>query len=273
MTIKNLADTDITEIVECMTKSFENYFVKLPSEVDFWAKRYEVARVDYGLSYGVFDNEKLVAFIIHGIDFHNGKKTAFNTGTGVLEEYRGKKLVDHIYDFSIPKLKANGITKCLLEVIDENHRAIRVYERIGFQKGRFLRCFKGHLTANTNDVSIREMKIEDLKASIEKYQQYYSWDNMLTTVLSAKKSFKSYIVLDRTGSESGYFIINPSTNSLVQIEAFDNEDWAVVLGGTQKVISSIRINNVDYNRSYCTSAFINAGLENHVNQFEMELQI
>jgi len=59
--IKNLGNTDIALIVECLTESFKNYFVKMPAEVEFWERRFKAARVVYHLSYGCFDNGKLIA--------------------------------------------------------------------------------------------------------------------------------------------------------------------------------------------------------------------
>ena len=105
MKIRPLTDCPLSQIVDCLGEAFENYFVKMPSDVEFWRNRFKAARVDYNLSYGVFDQDGLVAFIIHGIDQHLGQKTAFNTGTGVIPSFRGRQLVDKIYEFAIPKLK------------------------------------------------------------------------------------------------------------------------------------------------------------------------
>lgn len=273
MEIKHLGNTDIETIVECMTESFQNYFVKIPSDVDFWVKRYNAARVDYNLSFGAFDGEKLVAFIIQGIDNHNGEKTAFNTGTGVLEAYRGQKLVDQIYSYALPILRENGITKCMLEVIDKNDIAVRVYERIGFKKDRFLRCFKGEIKDIESETTVDEIDISTLKDSIVQYQSFYAWDSTLDSIIKGRDMFKSYLIKDSSESELGYFVINKFNNSLIQIEAYQPQDWGRVISATKKIIPSIRINNVDDLREDCINALNVAGLENHVNQFEMFFHI
>ncbi len=273
MEIKNLANTNIETIVECLAKSFQNYFVKMPTEVDFWVRRFNTARVDYKLSFGIFDDGILVAFIIHGIDIHNDEITAFNTGTGVLKAYRGQKLIDRIYNFAIPILKENGIKKCILEVIEQNHVAIRLYERIGFKKDRFLRCFKGESIVSENRVLVEEIDIAQLKDSIEKYQKYYSWDNALNTILKGGKIFKSFIVNSIEKSEIGYFIINTNNNTLIQIESYDDQNWTQMIGATKNIISPLRINNIDSNRVECVNALLHAALQNHINQFDMILRI
>lgn len=272
MQIKNLGNTNLEDIVDCMSQSFQNYFVKIPNDVNFWANRYNAARVDYNLSFGAFDNEKLVAFIIHGIDIHNARKTAFNTGTGVLEAHRGKKLVDQIYDFAIPVLKENGITKCMLEVIDKNHRAVRVYERIGFNKDRFLRCFKGEFDVETDMHSkAQEVDIDTLKESILRFQKFYSWDHSLDAILKGGPQFKTYLVKNEFNKNIGYFILNSTNNSIAQMELLEGKDWNKIFGAIKKINPIIKINNVDDGRKSLIDAFINAGLENHINQFEMAL--
>ncbi len=273
MQIKNLANTDIATIVDSMANSFQNYFVKIPFDVDFWAKRYKAARVDYELSFGAFDGDKLVAFIIQGVDLHNGEKTAFNTGTGVIEEYRGQKLVDQLYDFAFPALKNNGITKCLLEVIVQNHRAVRVYERIGFEKDRFLRCFSGELEETNIELQVRETDIEALKSTMDQYQKYYSWDNSLDAIQKGGAMFKSFKVSDKEGIDLGYFTISTANNSLIQVETYQNINWPLMIAATKNTISPLRINNVDDNRVKLINALNNAGLQNHINQFEMKLSI
>jgi len=271
MEIRSLGNTNLEIIVDCMNQSFQNYFVKIPSDVEFWANRYKAARVDYDLSFGIFDNEKLVAFIIHGIDIHNNEKTAFNTGTGVLEAYRGQQLVDQMYDFAFPILRENGVSKCMLEVIDQNHRAVRVYERIGFQKDRFLRCFNGEFNDITLNSNFQEIDIYSIKESIIKFQIFYSWDHTLDAILKGGEQFKTYNVNNESGTEIGYFVSNAINNSLIQIEVFDGKNWDPVFGAVKKINPSIRINNVDDSRKDLLVAFKNSGLQNHVNQFEMTL--
>jgi len=245
----------------------------MPSEVQFWEQRFEAARVKYDLSFGAFDKDKLVGFIIHGIDFHDDQLTAFNTGTGVLEEYRGQKLVDRIYDYALQQLIQHKIKKCMLEVIEENHVAIRVYRRIGFEKDRFLRCFKGEVQDFGDKSKVIEVDIESIRKRMKTYQKYYSWDHIMDTILNSKSLFRIYLVKSDSNQELGYFVINTNNGSLVQIEAFDRSGWGQVIAATKQIIPQIRINNVDGNRIGLIKAFLDAGLENHINQFEMTMPI
>ena len=272
MKIRSLEHTNLEVIVECMGKSFQNYFVKIPMEVDFWRKRYDAARVDYSLSFGAFDGDLLTGFIIHGIDQHENQLTAFNTGTGVLEEYRGRKIVDKIYDYAFPLLKAKNVEKCMLEVIEQNHVAIRVYERTGFRKERFLRCFHGELDDLDADISVREVAYSSLEDSIEKYQPFYSWDHSKRAIEKGGELYKTYVVINNASEEIGYFVINTINKAFIQIESFNVADWSSVLHATKLVNRTFRINNIDNRNNDCIDTLLKAGIKNHVNQYEMSME-
>ena len=68
------------------------------------------------------------------------KFTAFNSGTGVVPKYRGRRIVKQLYDFAIPELLKRGVEKCGLEVIKENEKAIKAYRRVGFEIIKILKC-------------------------------------------------------------------------------------------------------------------------------------
>ena len=107
MIITHLGHTDFNVIMECFLSSFEGYFVKMPTDYNYYKQRWKAAGVNFELSYGMFDDDKLVGFIIHAIDERGGALTAFNTGTGVIPDYRGKRIVKSIYNYAIPELLKN----------------------------------------------------------------------------------------------------------------------------------------------------------------------
>jgi len=72
------------------------------------------------LSFGAFSGEKLVSFTFNGTGSFNNILTAYDTGTGTIEEYRGKGLASRIFEYSIPHLKSAGISQYLLEAIQSN---------------------------------------------------------------------------------------------------------------------------------------------------------
>lgn len=88
------------------------------------------------LSFGAFDENKLVAFTFNGIGSYNNIKTAYDTGTGTIPAYRGQGLAGKIFSHSIPFLQAAGIKQYLLEVLQNNTTAVSLYKKQGFTISR-----------------------------------------------------------------------------------------------------------------------------------------
>ena len=47
MEIRSLKYVELSVIIDCLLKSFSDYFVKMPSDIDYWKSRYTGARVNY----------------------------------------------------------------------------------------------------------------------------------------------------------------------------------------------------------------------------------
>ena len=274
MKIKCLKNTSLEIIVDCLLNSFEGYFVQLPSDVSYWKKRYQAARVDLNYSYGMFDNQRMVGFIINGIDNINGELTAFNTGTGVLPAYRGNGVVDSLYEFAIPLLRDRGITRCQLEVITNNERAIKVYQRIGFNINRRLYCFKGILhSSNPQYPRINKTKSAGKIPNDYGDENLYSWDHTREAVTASGENYETFIVLSVDAKELGYFTINAQTGYVARIEKRQFGTYEDIIEAINQLTKEIKINNVDESRIQLRNHLMQAGLNNFIDQFEMEMKI
>lgn len=273
MEVRNLLYTKLEAVVECLLNSFSDYYVQMPTKIDYWKKRFHGARVDMELSFGMFKDEKLIGFIINGVDIHQNQLTAFNTGTGVISAYRGEGIVYSLYNFAMPVFKSRGITKCVLEVIRENKMAIHVYERIGFKIIRNLYCFKGTISRNT--LSSRTVKTEFLNIPYNFYQDedFYSWDNSYKGILASGDLIDTYVVKDNLDRELGYFTINSQTGYMARVGIPKLASYTHVLNAIATVSEQIKINNVDERRKGLISSLKENGLLNTINQFEMELYL
>ena len=253
--------------------AFENYYVEMPTDPNYFKERWQAAKVDLNFSYGMFDNGKLVGFIIHAIDKRIGILTAFNTGTGVIPDYRGRRIVKSIYEYALNKLSQNGIEKSTLEVITKNNIAIRSYESVGFKVTKRYKCFNGKLDLIENDsFTLLERDLSEVEWDQLPNQEYYSWDNQSETIMES--NYKFYQVLNGKRAES-YFVINPANGYLSQFDLLSTNDggWNRLFSGIKQISPNIRINNVD-DRQKDKIDFLNSiGLVNSIDQYEMELAI
>lgn len=270
MEIKNLETVSFERIVPCLTESFKGYFVDMPSEVEFWKRRFENGRMDRSLSWGCVDNGRLIGFVINGIDFDNGTLVAFNMGTGVIPDFRGNSLVDKMYRYGMPDLKSRGVERCRLEVIDKNERAIRVYKRIGFSANRTLYCYKG-VAGTEHTVKIKEVSI----GSVEPYliDDHYSWENKIRTIQTPYTVYKAYSVMaPEELHPCGYFVINPENGYIPQLES-ETGQWKYLFDAIGQVSQQFKINNIDERRIELLEFMRTAGFENTINQYQMELPL
>lgn len=263
MELVSLDTVDFNDFIAAMLKAFEGYFVKMPESTDYWRKRYARAKVDFEKSYAVKINGELAAMVVNAIDYEEGILTAYNTGTGVVPEHRGKKLIDFIYDQTIPALKDHGVSRLQLEVIDKNDRAIKLYERIGFTSDRKLLCYSGEWTAHNNSANFA-------KGTLSQIAQFssskYSWDFTSNRIEDLSDFYQLYY------QDKNYFVINPESGYVAQLESKDS-NWQGLFNEMAKYSGVLKINNVDENRKDLIE-FLNASqLTNVIDQYEMSLLI
>lgn len=274
MEIRDLSTTSLEEVVFAILMAFEGYFLAMPSDVDYWEGRFQAARVDWTCSFGLFDKGELVAFIINGIDGRGADKLAFNTGTGVVPKYRGQKIVDQLYEYAFPILQEKKITHYALEVVQENSRAIRVYERIGFSITKEYCCFKGKLPKSKQETTLLKAELVNIKNSKE---HLYAWDNSNRAVAKSRTgTYSCYEVLNLNQEKIGFFVINVQSGYLPQFEIYQanlRENWKLLFDGIAQINRTIKINNVDAKRVELIPILLDLGLENTINQYEMEQKL
>jgi len=274
MVIKTLDHTSFDNIITCFFKAFENYFVPIPNNKELFKSRWENAGVNFRYSYGMFHEDQLVAFIIHAIDHRNGHLTAFNSGTGVLPEYRGQRIVQKIYAQAIPQLKEIGVTKCALEVITQNIKAIKAYERTGFRIHKTFHCYNGSIAPITthSNLNIERTEVSKIDWTSLPHQHMYSWDHQKETL--EKSDFTLFKVYFQDKWES-YFIMDTARGYVAQLDivAPSNNVWNRLFQGIHEISDHIKINNVDSEFKEKIEALEKINLPRVVDQYEMELYI
>lgn len=276
MIVRTLKQTHPGDVVNCLVVAFENYYVKVSTDYDYWINRWKAARVDYSMSAGIFDDNKLVGFILHGIDTdENGTLTAFNCATGILPEYRKRGFVQELYQYLFPALQAGGVEKCGLEVITQNDIACQSYERAGFEVKKRYKCFFGKLeptgalggllaftkTAKPNWGSYANMK-----------RCKFSWEHNDKAVNAAgEDAFDFWELYDGT-QISGYAILRPNGH-IVQFGAVADAYMHPLFDGIAGVTTQVRIVNIEETATDTCDFLISRLLKNTIDQYYMEYSI
>lgn len=137
--IKSLHGISYKDIYTAFQEAFQDYEMQLnKAELQVMLNRRGFVP---GLSFGAIHKNRLVAFTFNGIGLYRGRKTAYDTGTGTIKEFRGQGLATRIFEFSLPFLKEAKVQQYLLEVLQHNKKAISVYEKLGFKISREFNYF------------------------------------------------------------------------------------------------------------------------------------
>jgi len=277
--LKTLENIPTEKLLEVFNLSFSDYVVPFCLTKEQLEDKIKSDSIKLEFSVGAFENNQLIAFILHGYDTIDNLKIVYNAGTGVIPAKRGNKLTAKLYEYILPILHENDIDKLLLEVITTNEPAIQTYKNIGFKIIRELNCYKGSLNIiNTdNDFEIRELEAYDWQKLQSFWDLQPSWQNSVTAVEKLKKTNISIGIYD--GEKLlGYTIFNPKIKRIHQLSVDKNYRRK---GVGQQLLKYIATNygkdvsaiNID-NTSEETLKFFNAiGMDIYIKQYEMELPL
>ncbi|MBQ4915476.1 GNAT family N-acetyltransferase [Maribacter sp. MMG018] len=279
MNFKSLESVNSKDILDVFNKSFADYFVPFKLTEDQLVSKMTSDKINFDLSVGVFENEKLIAFVLHGFDTINNQKVVYNGGTGVVSQNRGQGITKKMYDYVLPILKEKGIDKIVLEVISKNTPAIKSYEKVGFKITRELACFKGVFTSKSSNTIVETTELQnydwDLMESF--WDIHTTWQNSKNVLNDLKKdndARAAYI----NGQLIGYAVYNPKSKKIQQIaihKSFRKKGIATKLMSdlAEQYGSSFSVINVDKKSNHLTGFFKSLGFECYIEQLEMELDL
>jgi len=220
MEIKSLEKTSFETLFEGFSQAFVDY--EIPTNPRKFQAMLKRRGYNPNLSFGMFEGEIIISFTLNGIGNFNGIKMAYNTGTGTLKRHRGKGLASKIFKYSIPYLKEANINYYLLEVLQNNLKAISLYRNIGFEITRELSYFEWKNEDLNNEIKNIETHCSIEKINIEKYPVsdfwdfYPSWQNSFESIQRINENFISLGAFVNR-KLLGYCVFEPDSGDIAQI--------------------------------------------------------
>ncbi len=221
--IKTLSEISFDEIYSAFAKAFSDY--EEPFDLTQEQLKYMVERRGFNpeLSFGAFEGDELVGFTLNGTGNWNGKLTAYDTGTGIIPEYRKKGLATRLFEESLPILKSNGVKQYLLEVIKTNTKAADLYKKAGFEVTREF----DYYVENKKDISlgnaksyincdIRKISNPDWNLFESMWEFNPSWQNSIDSIKRKEYNFDLFgAYIDN--KLVGYAVIEKDSGDLPQL--------------------------------------------------------
>ncbi len=276
MEYRLLTSKDFSALYKSFNAAFSNNFVRLqPSEEEFSYRLEHKLQMSYAISGGAFDGTEMLGFILHTSNIYEGVPTAYNGGTGVLPGFRNQKLAEELYAFLIPKVQSQFLARILLEVVEVNEYAIKLYEKIGFTFRRRLQCFK-----QSKELGYLKDQHNVLKGDIS--QVNFNFNDFEPSFLDSEihlKDGKEEVLLCEIEQElAGFIIFQPHLGRLSQLAVARkfrqmNVAKSLLYEAQKQSVKKLTIMNIPEDQVSFHQFLIRNGFVNEVNQFEMELII
>jgi len=260
-TIRTLRHDDFESLFAAFTAAFSDYVVKLsPTReqlLEMFTRRGWVPE----LSVGAFDGETMVAFTVNGVD---GDR-AYDSGTGVVPSHRRHGLARELMLRSFELLRPR---EYVLEVLDNNPRAVALYRELGFREVRGLQCWSYEAQRLTGAEAQRAVSLCASAPVSLWFDVQPSWQNSPTSISRARSP---HVIL---GDEDAYAVLFPENGDLAQMAVRPEarrrgRGRALLEEAAQLAGKPLRIMNVD-ERDPGIAAFLeNAGAKRTVRQLEM----
>lgn len=148
--IKSLDEVSIEHLLEAFNDAFSDYDVPMHMEKSQLERHMHANGCSLEDSVGLFDEGRLVGFLLVA----RRNSIAYDAGTGIRPPYRGRGLAHALIDEVVKHTTKRGCTSFVLEVLDTNERAKRLYEKHGFLTTRTLACYRLDHCAFDSDGSL-----------------------------------------------------------------------------------------------------------------------
>lgn len=226
--IRTLRANELPAVHELVLDAFAEYPVPMQPTLAQFESMLIRRGADWTVSFGAFESDRLIGAAIIAIDewpaLHTG---AYALLTAVRQGWQGRGVLTALFEWLSLALDRRGVTQMQLEVLIDNPRARRSYERLGFDSERHLFCYE--LPRLERAQRFREQLGFDVfegQAATEVQERHASLWASFWTITPAwtgstwtVKRTESRVVFEATwnGELVGYAIVEPCSGELLQL--------------------------------------------------------
>ncbi|MEH7073169.1 GNAT family N-acetyltransferase [Neobacillus drentensis] len=259
LTLKKLTECSIEDTITAWNRGFEGYFVKLEMTPEQFFNRLVNEELSLEHSIVAFDGKEPVAIVLNGFRVIDGKKTAWNGGTGIATEYRGKGVSKQLMEAAFSVYSKEGVEVATLEAIKENERAIRLYQSFGYEIINSLVYLNGTVELKDTLIPYTSIRPEQLP-TFSFYKENVPWQCQWQSV----KSGEAQIYFDEYQNPLGYSLFKRVWNQQGQLERVLLYQLEVLVESKIELIKSILRTIPEENQKPLNFMTINASLSNLV---------
>ncbi|WP_171684953.1 GNAT family N-acetyltransferase [Paenibacillus planticolens] len=142
MIFKKMSELTAEDMVALWNKGFEGYYINSELNLDKFLSRAVNEGLSLEHSLVMFAEDEPIGFVMNGFRSIEGRKVAWNGGTGIVPAYRGKGFGKQLMERNLQLYREQGVETALLEALVQNEAAIHLYRSVGYEITEQLICLE-----------------------------------------------------------------------------------------------------------------------------------
>jgi ribosomal protein S18 acetylase RimI-like enzyme len=218
--IKHLDSCSFQTAVDIWNRGFQGYSVDLTQTLDSLLVRIISHGISPADSLVVFVDKEPVGFLLNGLRSSGDKRFAWNGGTGVVPEMRGKGIGKQLVEAALDLYAKKSVDSAMLEAISTNESAIRLYSSCGYKivdELTFLQRDDDWIAARKSDSYTAVTVAPALIGKLSFYYKLSPWQTQWESVALA--CGEALLVQDTAGVPVGYALFKKKFTSEGKVES------------------------------------------------------
>ncbi len=161
-TLKSALDYSLAELADILNKSFTGYIINIEIDAPQVAQMVRREAVDLSLSWVLLKDNDIVGVALIGRRGWTSRLAAM----GLAVNWRGQGIGRQLMTELIDQAQARGEHTMILEVIEQNEPALRLYRNAGFRQLRRLVGYKGKQLKGIADRNLHEVDLLEMARQV-----------------------------------------------------------------------------------------------------------
>ncbi|KPN98113.1 GNAT family N-acetyltransferase [Lysinibacillus sp. ZYM-1] len=204
MKIKTVSQCTLEEVLKAWNKGFEGYFVPIDMTAEVFLQRLVGEGLSSEHSIVIFDHDEPIGIVMNGFRDIDGRKIAWNGGTGISPAYRGKGVSRLLMEETLAIYERENVEIATLEAIKENLVAIALYEKNGYVIANQLQFLSGEYEAKVEHTT--SIRAETIRPEQLQHVPYYQGDVPWQCSWHSVKQGEAKIFYSETNEVLGYML-------------------------------------------------------------------
>lgn len=272
---RTLENTSYEQLAECFCLAFSDYYFPMKLSPQQLQGHLEQSGVDLRLSYGAFAEDRLIGFIFNSSSLYNGQRAVFDVGTAVVPEHRGNQVFSQMFQVMEQQLAQQNIEAYYLEVLQQNERAVRLYQKHGFSIAReYIVLRAGDTPVEKVSFSGEEMEYSQVELSaVSHCTMVKPCFEHSTGVLQRNPHLYGVRTIRRQGKISAFCVYAKENGAILQLGYEELLDLKIILQSLVSTFSGISVKNIDAAYPQVLELFEELHFKEMTKQFEMSKKI